>query len=135
MTKRIPDTTAISDRVDAATADAQARVGVYTMDSTRHFWTDALRKARKDGLQLPEAFVPRLLRSSFITAMRTAGADFEVLQAFIGHEPASVLSARYDRIDIERMKPIAELAEDLYRARRAFEITADDSSIDDALPH
>ena len=86
-------------------------------------------------MELPKAFTPRLLRSSFVTAMRTASADFEVLQAFIGHSPTSILSAHYDKIGLERMKPIADLAEDLYHARGSFEDATSESSKGDGLLH
>ncbi len=83
-------------------------------------WTAALRRARRDGIDIPAGFTARKLRATFVTAIRSAGADFEALQKYIGHAPSSVLSAHYDRIDGSRLAPIAILAEDLFEARGAF---------------
>lgn len=90
------------------------RVGAFSRDRVMHLWSDAIRVARNEGREIPEKFTGRHLRSSFITMMREAGADFELLQRYVGHAPSTVLSAHYDKIDLERLRQIASLAQSLY---------------------
>ena len=90
----------------------QARLGVYTVTGVQHRWAKALARARSHGVDIPEKFIPRRLRASFITAMRKRGADFAVLERYIGHAPSTLLSERYDKLDMERMRPIAALAQE-----------------------
>lgn len=94
-------------------------------------WTAALRRARRDGLDLPKGFTARRLRASFVTAMRVAGADFEVLQKYIGHAPASTLSAHYDMLHSARLVPIALLAEDLLQRRGRFSENSSEAQVPD----
>jgi integrase len=98
----------------------EARVGALTMDRICHLWGAALERARTSGLNVPEAFTPRRLRATFVTALRRAGADLELLQAYIGHQPGSVLAAHYDKIDNERLGVITALAQELYEGAGAF---------------
>jgi site-specific recombinase XerC len=104
----------------ASAKSREARAGAFTRHRIAHLWADALARARRDGVELPEAFTPRKLRASFVTAMRVAGADFAVLQRYIGHAPSSILAAHYDRIDQERMRPVASLAQSLAEGAGAF---------------
>ena len=92
------------------------RLGVLTRDTIHHRWSEGLADARSAGVALPEGFFTRKLRATFVTAMREKGADFEVLQKYIGHAPTSILSAHYDAIGDERMRQIAELAKSLVEA-------------------
>lgn len=91
----------------------EARAGVFTRHTISHEWRRALDAARADGIELPRAFVPRKLRASFVTAMRTADADFGLLQAYIGHAATSVLQAHYDHLDLERLRRVSDLAQTL----------------------
>jgi hypothetical protein len=59
-------------------------------------------------------------RQTFVTALRRAGADLELLQAYIGHQPGSVLTAHYDKIDNERLGVVTALAQELYEGSGAF---------------
>lgn len=110
----------------------QARIGVFTRGHISHIWQDALRAMRRDGVMAPELCTARKLRSTFATAMRTAGADFEVLQHFIGHAPSSVLGAHYDVIGLDRLASVATLAQDLYDGRGAFAIEPIEARINGA---
>ena len=98
-----------------------SRVGAYPIESISYIWSKALRSAKKEDVSIPEKFVARKLRSSFVTALRKTGADFEELQTYIGHAPSSILSAHYDRMDLERLSRIARLSQELYEGIRAFE--------------
>ena len=86
---------AIGGRSGAKTA--AARVSALTADAIGHFWEESIEAAREVEVDLPEGFVARKLRASFVTAMRKGRADFEDLQGYIGHAPASILSEHYDR--------------------------------------
>ena len=77
--------------------------------------------AAKTKLDLPAAFTPRHLRATFVTAMRSAGVDLGVLQSYIGHAPQTILAAHYDQVGVERLKRVAEVAEQLYKGEGAFE--------------
>ena len=92
----------------------ETRAGAYTYDRVNHLWARALNRAKTSGINLPKQFTPRRLRATFITAMRKAHVDFEILQAYVGHTPRSTLSAHYDEVDLERLAVIAERAQDLY---------------------
>lgn len=89
----------------------EVRAGAYGIDYLSQRWMRVLREARRDGVCLPVRFTARRLRASFVTALREAGADFAVLQRYIGHAPNSILSAHYDCVGICRLRGIAELAE------------------------
>lgn len=101
---------------------AAARAGALTADRIAHLWKDAIIAARAAKVQLPTKFTPRRLRASFVTAMRQAGADMPDLQAYIGHAPATVLSAHYDKIDMARLKKIADLGQTLFEGSGVFQI-------------
>ena len=98
----------------------QARAGAYTFDAVVHAWAKALGQARRDGLDIPEKFTARRLRSTFVTATRKAGVDFHVLQAYIGHKQTTIRTEHYDEIDIERMRPIAARAQELFEGVGVF---------------
>lgn len=98
----------------------ESRVGALSQDRVKHLWREALDRARRAGVAVPPEFTPRRLRASFVTAMRTARADFEVLQRYIGHRPASILSAHYDDVSKDRLEDIARLAQDLFEGKGAF---------------
>jgi len=97
-----------------------ARVGAFTQDAICHFWGKALSKARL-ALDLPARFVPRKLRASFVTALRSAGADLALVQKYVGHRPLTVLSAHYDDVTLDRLRVLAGLAQDLFEGKGAFE--------------
>ncbi len=101
----------------------QGRAGAYSFDGVDAAWRKALRRARQDGLNIPEKFTPRRLRGSFVTAMRKAGVDIHVLQAYIGHQPTTILTEHYDTVDIDRMRPISALAQELFEGSGAFKET------------
>lgn len=104
----------------------EARIGVLTYDSVKDLWRKALRLARSAGVEIPQKFTGRLLRSSFVTAMREAGADSEVLGRYIGHAPATLLSERYDQIDLNRLRAISNLADQVFeRAGKRAKGTAE----------
>ena len=92
----------------------EARAGALTMDTVKHYWSRSHSEARNDGVSLPEHFIPRKLRASFTTTARRAGADFELLEAYIGHSPKSILAAHYDHVDVERLRPIAQIGQRIY---------------------
>jgi len=98
----------------------EARAGVLTRDRISHLWVDAVNAAREAKVDLPAGFIPRKLRGTFVTAMRKAGADFEILQRYIGHAPASILSAHYDEIDMDRLKAVATLAQEFSEGSGRF---------------
>lgn len=100
---------------------AESKAGVFTYTTLSHLWRDALKRAREAEIAVPEGFTPRKLRSSFVTAMSKAGANQVILQKYVGHAPATILTAHYDEIDLERLEPIADLAADLWAAKGAFE--------------
>ena len=77
-------------------------------------WQKALRLARAD-LDLPQAFVPRKLRGTFATAVRSEGCDHFDVERYIGHMPSSVLSQHYDHVDADRLRKIADVAQKLAR--------------------
>ena len=84
-------------------------------------------------MDLPPAFLPRKLRASFVTAVRSAGADLEDLQAYVGQTPKSVMSIHYDHVGMERFQRIADLAEELHEGEGHFGLAEDgvgDSSVD-----
>ncbi|NQU41822.1 site-specific integrase [bacterium] len=97
-----------------------ARADAYTQDRICHLWRNALANARRAGMDLPEHFVPKKLRDTFVTHLRKAGVDFAVLQSYIGHAPSTVLSAHYDHVDDERLRQISGLAQDLFEGTNAF---------------
>lgn len=105
----------------AKAKSAQARVGAFTVAVISRFWDEALTKACADGIKVPEAFTARRLRSTYVTALRGAGADFAVLQRYIGHAPSTILSAHYDKVDMARLKSIADLGQDLYDGSGVFD--------------
>lgn len=98
----------------------EVQAGALTMDRICHYWAAALLGARKAGLALPVRFTPRRLRATFVTAMRRIGADFTVLQSYIGHAPSTVLAAHYDKIDGERLAVITALAQQLYEGKGTY---------------
>ena len=83
------------------------------MDFLSQAWSKALKRARRDGLQLPGRFTARRLRASFITSMREAGIDSAILQKYVGHSPSSILAAHYDCVSIDRLAAIPRLAQEL----------------------
>lgn len=104
----------VPSRMKASRAHAitpEARAGALTLDRVSHLWARALLSARLSGLKLPAAFQPRKLRASFVTALREAGADVEVLQRYIGHSSGTVLGAHYEKIDLARLRVVPDLAE------------------------
>jgi hypothetical protein len=64
--------------------------------------------------------MPRKLRATFVSLMRGARADFADLQAYIGHRPATTLSAHYDEGSMERLAAVARLAQGLAEGSGAF---------------
>ena len=102
----------------AGAKTVETRSGVYTQDTVKKKWRAALTAAknrkREDGsneLILPERFVPRKLRATFVTLLRTAKVDFATLQVYIGHAPTTILSEHYDKVDLKRLSEIAMLAQ------------------------
>ena len=78
-------------------------------------------QCRLDRVDLPPKFIARRLRASFVTALRSAGADIAVLQAYLGQAPTTILSAHYDQIDDTRLRRIADPAQDLFERKGAFQ--------------
>ena len=111
----------ISGRKNAKSDEAAA--GSLTQWYASRLWRAALDDAAKDRkakLTIPALFTPRKLRASFVTAMRSAGADFELLQRYIGHAPSSILAAHYEAVTLDRLRPIADLAQELATKTGAF---------------
>ncbi|MCE5228850.1 site-specific integrase [bacterium] len=100
-----------SGRKHLKTPEAQA--GVFTVYALTHFWGEAHRAAKAGGIKLPSKFIPRKLRATFVTHLRKAGADFSLLESYIGHAPKTILAAHYDHIDMDRLRTLANLAQDL----------------------
>jgi site-specific recombinase XerD len=92
----------------------------FRTNTVSQLFTKTLKAARLEGLDISPRFVVRKLRASFITAMREAGADVPTLQVYCGHCPATILSAFYDRIGLDRLRVIARLADDLATGQGAF---------------
>ena len=113
----------------------EARAGALTRDYISHIWRDVLIRAKSSGKDFPKRFVPRKLRASFVTAMRTAGADLEVLQAYIGHAPTNILSAYYDHISMDRFLAISRLSQEMFEATGALKKTSKEAIINNFLPH
>lgn len=111
-------TRAIGGR-QGALSDA-ARVGALTPSRIVALWAEAMDAAKLAGVKLAPLFVPRKLRASFVTALRGVGADLADLQAYIGHAPATILSAHYDKTDLGRLKKIADLGQQLFEGSGAF---------------
>ena len=59
--------------------------------------------------------MPRKLRATFATAVRSEGCDFFDLQRYLGQMPSSVLSQHYDMVDLDRLGKIADVAQGLAR--------------------
>jgi integrase len=63
----------------------------YAARTVCELWQEALAAARADGVPVPAGFIARKLRASFVTAAREGGADFGVLQRYIGHDDGGAL--------------------------------------------
>ena len=98
-----------------------AKAGAFAQETATYKWRRARHRCRLDGVDLPPKFIPRRLRASFVTALRSAGADIAVLQAYLGQAPTSILSAHYDQIDDTRLGRIVDLAQDLFEGKGAFQ--------------
>lgn len=98
----------------------QARIGVYTPSTIQHHWANALAEARGQGIDIPDRFIPRKLRATFCSAMRTAGVDLECLQVYIGHRPETLLAQRYDPVGVDRLRSIARMSQHLYELSGPF---------------
>jgi len=107
-------------RSAAKARSKEVRAGALRGDYVSSIWSDAVDRAQEHGVATPGKFTPRRLRASFVTAMRTAGADFEILQRYIGHTPTSILSAHYDHVSIDRLRSIATLSQELFEQSGAF---------------
>lgn len=94
--------------------DPGARAGSLSAHRMSIIFSKAISRARSKGVDLPPAFIARRLRASFVTGVRSAGADFADLQAYIGQTPRDVLSAHYDHVGIDRFQVIANLAQGLH---------------------
>ncbi|OPZ08653.1 MAG: site-specific tyrosine recombinase XerC [candidate division BRC1 bacterium ADurb.BinA292] len=92
----------------------------YKPRTVVEMWQEALGAARVAGVDLPEGFIARRMRASFVTAMREGGADFAVLQRYIGHRPDTTMTMHYERIGVERLKAVATLAEQLIAGAGAY---------------
>jgi integrase len=99
--------------------DPASRRGCYSVDHVSRSGTRALARARKAGLDLPGRFVPRKLRATFVTAMRSLGADYCDLQRYVGQAVPTVLSQHYDRVSAERLGAIEELAQRVFDGKEA----------------
>lgn len=89
-------------------------------------FTEAIKRARADGVVIPEAFIPRRCRASFVTAMRSARADYADLQAYVGQSVRTVLSQHYDHVSISRLEEIADLAQDMHDCNGCFSLAGSD---------
>ena len=98
-----------------------AKAGAFAKETITHKWQRARQRCRLDGVDLPPKFIARRLRASFVTALRSVGADIADLQAYLGQAPMTILSAHYDQIDDARLRRIADLAQDLFEGRGAFQ--------------
>ena len=107
----------------------ETRAGAFTQDSIKHLWADTLEVCRGRGLKLPEEFTPRKLRSSFVTAIRGAGADHPTLQRYIGHAAQDILSGHYDVIGKDRLTAIATLAGALAKGIKPFEVKVESNDV------
>lgn len=90
------------------------QVGCLGVDSISHICIDTIKKARKQGVDLPPNYIQRKLRATFVQAMRSGRVDFQDLQTYIGHAPQSVLSRHYDHASQERLSEIGRMAQHLH---------------------
>ena len=91
----------------------ETRAGCYSKSTFSRMMREAVKIARESGLDLPPGFVPKKLRHSFATNLRSMDADFSDLQAYMGHCPSSVLAGHYDVVSEARLARIAGLAQGL----------------------
>ncbi len=92
----------------------------FGMDYASRVLSDSLTRAQGASIKLPDDFISRRLRATFVTAMRGAGADLGELQAYCGHRQGTILGAHYDKITLDRLRKIADLADDMAHLRGVF---------------
>ncbi len=98
----------------------EAQAGVYRADYVARMWQRALRAVPDREWALPAKFTPRRLRTTFVTLIRRAGCDAFLLERFIGHRPSTLLARHYDLTDPERLPPIADFGDQLWRGCGVF---------------
>ena len=91
----------------------ETRAGCYSQNTFSRMMRKAVRDARESGIDIPPGFVPKKLRHSFATNLRSMDADFSDLQAYMGHCPSSVLAGHYDVASEARLARVAGLAQGL----------------------
>lgn len=94
--------------------DPATKAGCFGVDRLCGLYRNALRRARNAGIEFPPSFMPRKLRATFATAMRTGRVDYADLQRYIGHTVPTVLSQHYDFASLDRLAEIAAVAQQLH---------------------
>lgn len=94
--------------------DPATKAGCFGVDRLCGLYRNALRRAKNAGIEFPPSFMPRKLRATFATAMRTGRADYADLQRYIGHSVPTVLSQHYDFASLDRLAEIAIIAQHLH---------------------
>lgn len=89
--------------------DPATRDGSFCTNYVSLLWRQALRSS--DAPALPKAFLPRKLRGTFATLMGEHGTDHFVLATYMGHTPQTILGRHYQRIKIESLRQIAQIAQ------------------------
>lgn len=101
--------------------DPATKAGCFGVDRLCGLYRNALRRARNAGIEFPPSFMPRKLRATFATAMRTGRVDYADLQRYMGHTVPTVLSQHYDFASLDRLAEIAAIAQQLHELTGPFD--------------